>query len=288
VIHDARLTAWSLTGPAGGTITLRSIVPPALAGATVSVWVGGSAEDVDDLAGATEVEPVADGAETTWTVPVPVAVDPVALRWTVDGVPATVGRLVPSRRGTGSADVHVPLVVGDVNLSLLLPGAGPDLIPDDSLGILDPDTARQSFQDLLTMFFGAPGDPEEEAEVAEIVDGFAEMIPFYAPEQPSDVAAAIRCLSRLSGLLLVQLVAISSGDEMGQLWSQLNDLAMRVGTIESRRVPLSVQGTDPFDDGMTGMTGSMWVNTADRTVWVRMANGTEDDWERVWPADPPG
>lgn len=152
-LHDARLPAWSITGTTGGTIVLRCpAVPEALADSTVSLWLGGTAGpvgtatyDVDDLAGAIEIpaEAVggADGDDWTWTISVPTGRDPVALRWTVDGVPATVGALIPSRVGAlvltrldavvDGDDVQlvseVRLAVDDVRVELTVSGVA-DLV----------------------------------------------------------------------------------------------------------------------------------------------------------------
>jgi hypothetical protein len=290
VTHDARLTAWSLTGPAGGTTTLRAVLPEALATATVSVWVGGSADDVDDLTGATEVEAVTDGGETTWAVPIPVGSASVPLRWTVDGVPATTGRLVPSRRGTSTADVQVPLVVGDVRLSVLLPGAGPDLLPDDSLGIIDPDAARQAFLDLWVMFDGMPDEgTEEHDELMQLLDDVEQTVPVWAPEQPTDVAAAIRNLARISRFFLVHLVMSSTNDDLNSVWTQLNELSSRISEVEMRMPRAYVQWSDPAVDGEYVPWGSIWIRS-DGTPWdvlMRTHTGTDTDWAPVWPPEPP-
>jgi hypothetical protein len=284
MLHDARLPSWSLAGTAGGTVVLRGAVPTALAEADLSLWLGGSVDDVDDLTGAVEVAAVVDGGHATWTIAVPAERDPVPLRWTVDGVPATVGALIPSRVGALVREEEVRLAVGEVAVGLTV-GTYDDTVPDDSLGILDPDTAVDEFRRLLRLFLDdpAPGTPQHE-QVEAAVAGFTEGQPIFGLEQPSDLHAAMRNAARFMAVM---------GSQMGLFGIFMGTTDQRLGELDGRLAGKAdspfVGPDDPALDGVSNTAiGTMWIKTDEQphAIHVRGTDGSGAElWVRINPPE---
>jgi hypothetical protein len=298
MMHDARLPSWSLAGTAGGTVVLRGAVPVALAEAEISLWLGGSVDDVDDMTGATEVTAVVDDGHATWTVAVPTERDPVPLRWSVDGVPATVGALIPSRVGALVREEHVPLAVGESTLQIAL-GTYDDSIPDDSLGIVDPDTAEAEFRRLLLLFLGSPPEGSEPHTIAlQAASGFGQVLPMFGLEPPVDLHAAMRNVARFLGALGANMGMFGQfmGDtdsRFSELFNRIDDLGWRVDEHDTRlggkADPPFVRPDDPALDGVSNTAiGTMWIKTDEHphAIHVRGTDGSgTETWVRINPPE---
>lgn len=96
---DIRIVGWDLPASAGKTYELEFTSNEALT--SLSLWVGGTLDDVDDLTGATEYAAVLSGANLIATVQlaVPSGTSAQVLRLAVNGAVITVGYLRPSAGG---------------------------------------------------------------------------------------------------------------------------------------------------------------------------------------------
>ena len=119
--QEARLGAWSLSAPAGMTISIAQTweyaadVPghnegdPVDLSAGLSIYVGGTDSDIDDFTDADEIVAVISGADdnvATVSIPVPAGSTYLLLRTVLDGVTKTIGKLRPVQRG-GDSDTTV-------------------------------------------------------------------------------------------------------------------------------------------------------------------------------------
>lgn len=114
--NDVRPQRWDLRGPAGATRTFTATDAPTglvlhLGG---EVGADGRLVDVDDLEGTTEI------TGPPWVVPFGEEATP--LRWVLDGVVQSVGRLRPSRLGAPNPSATLALSTDDVSIELLLIG----------------------------------------------------------------------------------------------------------------------------------------------------------------------
>lgn len=118
--NDLRISGWSLRMSAGTTARLRFTSPDALT--SLSVYTGGTVDDVDDLTDATEYQGTLSGGNLVATVDlvVPTTGRP-ALRLVVNGAVQSVGALSPSVTGAASPDSDITLTPGvyDFELSIL-------------------------------------------------------------------------------------------------------------------------------------------------------------------------
>lgn len=96
-------------------------------------------------------------------------------------------------------------------------------IPDNTLGILDPETATDSIAELLGQF-GATQEIIDQA-----VGGLSFFVPYLDPEQPSDVKAAIRNIANWLTFIIVQIFSING--QLSPINSQLSDLASQISGI---------------------------------------------------------
>lgn len=96
-------------------------------------------------------------------------------------------------------------------------------IPDNTLGILDPETATDTVAELLGQF-GATQEIIDQA-----VGGLSFFVPYLDPEQPSDVKAAIRNIANWLTFIIVQIFSING--QLSPINSQLSDLASQISGI---------------------------------------------------------
>lgn len=130
---DLRLPGDSFLAPAGGTLTLTGTLPEGVS--DVSIWIGGTVTDVDNLTGATEYPGVPDGPDTVWTIPVPVARTRTAMRWTIGATVARLDILHPSQLGTDQVDETITLALAEYDITItLLGGAGGGGVHNDLSG----------------------------------------------------------------------------------------------------------------------------------------------------------
>lgn len=121
---DIRLSRWDLVATAGVTKSLRFVSPTALA--SLAVYTGGTASDVDDLTGADAhagTLSMTTVANDTATVQLAVPTgSSTPLRLVVNGVVQSVGTLTPSTSGTASADNTITLTPADTTYTLTVLG----------------------------------------------------------------------------------------------------------------------------------------------------------------------
>lgn len=118
---DLRIAEWSLRASAGTTTRLVFTSTEALA--SLSVYTGGTVDDVDDLSGATQHAATLSGGNLIATVDLAVPTGgSVPLRLDVDGAVVTVGRLIPSTNGTADPAESIGLVAADRTYALTVPG----------------------------------------------------------------------------------------------------------------------------------------------------------------------
>lgn len=144
-IQEARLGSWSLSAPAGMTISVAQTwtyaagVPghdegdPIDLTDGVTVYVGGTDRDLDDFTGATAYTATISGADNniaTISIPVPAGSTHELLRAALNGVTKMVGKLRPVHRG-GESDVTVDVRAGETAavevkaLGTVITAAGP-------------------------------------------------------------------------------------------------------------------------------------------------------------------
>lgn len=109
-------------------------------------------------------------------------------------------------------------------------------IPDDTLGVLDPDTAVATLAYLLAMF----GLPQETIDQVSL--GMAQFIPFILTEQPGNVKAAIRNIASMTAFILVQFTSLNL---------QLSDVSSVISEIQGTISQLNVKDFGAVMDGTT-------------------------------------
>jgi hypothetical protein len=125
---DIRVGKWSVRADAGTTetitVTWLDTDGEAFTGLeSSSLWLGGTATDVDDFTGADEIVGTVDANEVTFAIDVPDALTSVRLRMTANDQIATTGILSPSAIGSSSGtDVTVNLGTASVTVQAQTPG----------------------------------------------------------------------------------------------------------------------------------------------------------------------
>lgn len=121
-VDDLRLTRWDLMATAGVPVTIEFASATPLG--SLSIWTGGTVDDGDDLADATEHPAVmsADGLTATVVLPVPTGPS-VPLRLAVNGTVKTVGDLHPRTNGAAPSPAGtITLTPGTYSFDLTVLG----------------------------------------------------------------------------------------------------------------------------------------------------------------------
>lgn len=117
---DLRLTTWNLHGPAGMTVERPFTVDTPIT--SLSVYVGGTVTDLDDLTDATAYPATVDpgGLGGTIAVDFPTG-SSQHLRLVIDGAVVAVGRIHPSMSGTSSPGDTITIATEAATLALSVP-----------------------------------------------------------------------------------------------------------------------------------------------------------------------